>query len=81
MSLQYSLLVAGTIAIGHVSTNSLAAASLATMTASVSGFSVMQGFVSALDTLLPSAWTSSQPNLVGLWCLRIGAQHFCELRS
>ena len=41
------------------------------MTASVTGFSIMQGFVSSLDTLLPSAWTSSNPQLVGLWCQRV----------
>jgi len=68
---QYSLLVAGTVSIGHLSTNALAAATLASMTASVTGFSIMQGFISSLDTLLPSAWTSSNPQLVGLWCQRV----------
>ena len=68
---QYSLLVAGTISIGHLSTKALAAATLASMTASVTGFSIMQGFLSSLDTLLPSAWTSSNPQLVGLWCQRV----------
>lgn len=68
---QYSLVIAGTISVGHLSTNGLAAATLSAMIASVTGFSFIQGFVTALDTLLPSAWTSSQPNLVGLWCLRI----------
>jgi len=43
------------------------------MTASVSGFSILQGFASALDTMLPSAWTSSQPYLVGLWSQRMSA--------
>ncbi len=42
------------------------------MTASVSGYSIIQGFGSTLDTMLPSAWTSSQPNLVGLWSQRMG---------
>lgn len=41
------------------------------MTASVSGFSIIQGLSSALDTLLPSAWTSPHPNLVGLWSQRM----------
>lgn len=35
------------------------------MTASVSGFSIIQGFASTLDTMLPSAWTSPHPELVG----------------
>ena len=42
------------------------------MTASVSGYSIMQGFASTLDTMLPSAWTSTQPQLVGLWSQRMG---------
>ena len=41
------------------------------MTAGVTGFSVVQGFASALDTLLPSAWTSGNPQLVGLWLQRM----------
>lgn len=42
------------------------------MTASVTGYSIIQGFASTLDTMLPSAWTSSQPQLVGLWSQRMG---------
>jgi len=68
---QYSVLVAGTVSIGHISTKALAAATLGSMTASVTGFYIMQGFLSSLDTLLPSAWTSSNPQLVGLWCQRV----------
>jgi len=41
------------------------------MTASVSGYAIIQGLVSALDTLLPAAWTSSHPQLVGLWSQRM----------
>ena len=41
------------------------------MTATVTGFCIMQGYLSSLDTLLPSAWTSSNPQLVGLWCQRV----------
>ena len=41
------------------------------MTASVSGFSIIQGMANALDTLLPSAWTSPHPELVGLWSQRM----------
>lgn len=54
------------------------------MTASVSGFSIIQGMASALDTLLPSAWTSSQPHLVGLWTQRMSTSfthHFLILKS
>ncbi|KIP09793.1 hypothetical protein PHLGIDRAFT_116113 [Phlebiopsis gigantea 11061_1 CR5-6] len=69
--LEYSLVVASVISIGHLSTTALAASTLGSMTASVSGYSIMQGFASALDTMLPSAWTSTQPQLVGLWSQRM----------
>jgi hypothetical protein len=44
------------------------------MTASVTGFSIIMGFVSTLDTMLPSAWTGGEPHLVGLWSQRMGKQ-------
>ncbi|KIJ51532.1 hypothetical protein M422DRAFT_26940 [Sphaerobolus stellatus SS14] len=69
--LEYSLVVASVVAIGHLSTTALAAATLGSMTASVSGYSIIQGFVSTLDTLLPGAWTSAHPELVGLWSHRM----------
>ncbi|KAJ3495861.1 hypothetical protein NLJ89_g10567 [Agrocybe chaxingu] len=69
--LEYSLVIVSVVSIGHISTTALAAISLGSMTASVSGFSVIQGFASALDTMLPSAWTSPQPHLVGLWSQRM----------
>jgi hypothetical protein len=46
------------------------------MTASVSGFSIIQGFTSTLDTMLPSAWTSPQPQLVGLWSQRMSVWEY-----
>ena len=70
--LEYSLVVVSVVSIGHISTSALAAISLGSMTASVSGFSIIQGMTSALDTLLPPAWTS-QPQLVGLWSQRMCA--------
>ncbi|KAH8083292.1 MATE efflux family protein [Cristinia sonorae] len=69
--LEYSLVIASVISIGHLSTTALAASTLGSMTASVSGFSIIQGFTSTLDTMLPGAWTSSQPQLVGLWAQRM----------
>ncbi|KAF8558231.1 MATE efflux family protein [Imleria badia] len=41
------------------------------MTASVTGYSIVQGFASTLDTLLPPAWTSDKPHMVGLWTQRM----------
>ena len=69
--LEYSLNVASVVSIGHISTVALAACSLGNMTAGVTGFSIVQGFASALDTLLPSAWTSGNSQLVGLWLQRM----------
>ena len=71
--LEFSLIMASVVSIGHLSTIALAAITLGSMTANVSGFSIIQGFTSALDTMLPSAWTSSQPQLVGLWAQRMSA--------
>jgi MATE family multidrug resistance protein len=59
------------VSIGHISTTALAAISLGSMTANVSGYTVILGLTSALDTVLPSAWTSNQPQLVGLWAQRM----------
>ncbi|KAJ3573738.1 hypothetical protein NP233_g2237 [Leucocoprinus birnbaumii] len=69
--LEYILRVASIVFIGHLSTNALAGASLGFMTASVTGTSIIQGLTSALDTLLPSAWTSSKPHQIGLWSQRM----------
>ncbi|KAG8781578.1 hypothetical protein FRC12_021733 [Ceratobasidium sp. 428] len=69
--LEYSLSVVPVIAIGHISTQALAASSLGSMTASVSGLSIIYGFTSALDSLLPQAWTSDNPRDVGLWAQRM----------
>ncbi|KZT39453.1 MATE efflux family protein [Sistotremastrum suecicum HHB10207 ss-3] len=69
--LEYSLVLASVVSIGHLSTVALAASTLGSMTASVTAFSIIQGLASALDTLLPSAWTSQRPELVGLWSLRM----------
>ena len=69
--LEYSLVVVSVISIGHISTTALAATSLGSMTAGVTGYSVILGLLSALDTVLPSAWTSNHPQLVGLWTQRM----------
>lgn len=42
------------------------------MFATITGFSIIQGFISALDTVLPATWTSSHPELLGLWTQRMG---------
>ncbi|KAG5352496.1 hypothetical protein C0989_002050 [Termitomyces sp. Mn162] len=62
-ALEFSLVMVPVISIGHLSTTALAAITLGSMTANVTAFSILQGFASALDTILPSTWTSSQPQL------------------
>ncbi|KAG6333588.1 hypothetical protein ID866_5504 [Astraeus odoratus] len=69
--LEHSMIMATVISIGHISTISLAAATLGFMTANVTGLSIIQGMANTLDTVLPSAWTSDQPQLVGLWTQRM----------
>lgn len=69
--LEYSLVIAPVISLGHLSTTDLAASTLASLTANVTGFSIIIGMVSALDSLLPQAWTSGNPKLVGLWSQRM----------
>ncbi len=71
--LEYSLSVAAIVSIGHRSTAELAAATLGSMTASVTGYSILLGMMSALDSMLPQAWggPDSQKKLVGLWTLRM----------
>jgi len=69
--LEYSLVIASVVSVGHLSTEGLAASTLGSMTASVSGLSIIQGFASALDSLLPQAWTSDRPENVGLWTQRM----------
>lgn len=68
---EYSLALASVISIGHLGTKDLAASSLANMTAAVSCYSIVQGIATALDTLLPAAWTSCDPTRVGLWTQRM----------
>ncbi|KAG6836548.1 hypothetical protein H0H93_006855 [Arthromyces matolae] len=70
--MEYSMVAANIIAVGHVSTTALAAVSLGTITANVTGFSVLYGMAGALDTVLPAAFTSPHPELVGLWSQRMG---------
>ncbi|QIW95755.1 hypothetical protein AMS68_001273 [Peltaster fructicola] len=64
--LQYSLTVASIFALGHLGTTELAAASLASMTANISGYAIYQGLTTSLDTLCAQAFGSGRKKLVGL---------------
>lgn len=69
--LELSLSMVSVFSLGHLGTAELAAASLAGMSANVTGFSVLSGLICALDTLLPAAYTR-QPQSMGLWTQRVG---------
>ncbi|KAG6883842.1 hypothetical protein C0993_003467 [Termitomyces sp. T159_Od127] len=77
--LEYSMVMVNIVSIGHLSTTALAAVSLGTLTAGVTGFSMLHGLASGLDTVLPAAFTSSQPQLVGLWTQRMAVVMACAL--
>lgn len=68
---EHSMIMSSVVSIGHISTVALAAATIGFMTANVTGLSIIHGLVSTLDTMLPGAWTSDQPHLVGLWTQRM----------
>ncbi|KAG8713583.1 hypothetical protein FRC09_018556 [Ceratobasidium sp. 395] len=69
--IEYSLVITSIVTVGRLSTETLAGASLGSMTAGVTGFSIIQGFACALDSLLPAAWTGANPSHVGLWTQRM----------
>ncbi|KAF2273515.1 MATE efflux family protein [Westerdykella ornata] len=69
--LQYSLPVASIFTVGHIGKTELGAVSLASMTASITGFAVYQGLATSLDTLCAQAYGSGRPHLVGLQLQRM----------
>lgn len=64
--LQYSLTVSSIFTLGHLGTKELGAVSLASMTASITGYAVYQGLATSLDTLCAQAFGSGKRMLVGL---------------
>jgi MATE family multidrug resistance protein len=69
--LQYSLPVASIFTVGHIGTTELGAVSLASMTASITGYAVYQGLATSLDTLCAQAYGSGRKHLVGLQLQRM----------
>lgn len=69
--LQYSLTVASIFTVGHIGKVELGAVSLASMTASITGYAVYQGLATSLDTLCAQAYGSGKKQLVGLQMQRM----------
>ena len=69
--LQYSLTVASIFTLGHVGNIELGAASLASMSANITGFAIYQGLSTSLDTLCAQAYGSGKKQLVGLQMQRM----------
>lgn len=69
--LQYSLTVASIFVVGHIGEVELAAVSLASMTAKITGYSVYQGLATSLDTLCGQAYGAGRKHLVGVHLQRM----------
>lgn len=69
--LQYSLTVASILTVGHLGKVELAAVSLASMTANITGYAIYQGLATSLDTLCAQAYGSGRKKLVGLQTQRM----------
>lgn len=64
--LQFSMQMSSILSLGHLGRTELAAASLASMTASITMISFTQGIATSLDTLCAQSFGANMPHLVGL---------------
>lgn len=68
--LQYSLTVASVFSVGNLGSNELAAISLSSMTANISGYAIIQGISTCLDTLCAQSFGKKDYNSVGVHFIR-----------
>lgn len=68
--LQYSLTVASVFSVGRLGSVELAAVSLSSMTANISGYAIIQGVSTCLDTLCAQAFGRKDFNTVGMHFIR-----------
>lgn len=68
--LQFSLTVASVFSVGRLGKSELAAVSLASMTANISAYGIIQGISTCLDTLCPQAYGRGDYRSVGLQFFR-----------
>ncbi|KAF1921338.1 mate-domain-containing protein [Ampelomyces quisqualis] len=69
--LQYSLPIASIVTVGQIGKAELGAVSLASMTASITGWTVYAGLSTSLDTLCSQAYGAGHHHLVGLQLQRM----------
>jgi MATE family multidrug resistance protein len=69
--LQYSFSFVTVIVAGRLGTSELAAASLASMTANITGLAVYEGLATSLDTLTSQAFGAGKKHMVGLHIQRM----------
>lgn len=67
---QYLLTVALVFSVGRLGSAELAAISLSSMTANISGYAIIQGVATCLDTLCPQAYGRKEFNWVGIHFIR-----------
>lgn len=75
--LQFSQVAIALLFVGRLGKDELAATSLACLTANVTGWSVIQGLSSALDTLCPQAFGAGLKKVVGLHVQRMAGLLIC----
>lgn len=63
--LQNSLSTVSVFSVGHLGATELAAVSMGSMTANITGYATIQGIATALDTLCPQAFGARKYHLVG----------------
>ncbi|RPA83430.1 multidrug and toxin extrusion protein 2 [Ascobolus immersus RN42] len=73
LALQYSLTIASVFSAGNLGSNELAACSLASMTANITGIAIYNGLAAALDTLCSQAYGAGNKILVGVYLQRMAA--------
>lgn len=75
--LQYSLTVALVFSVGRIGSTELAAVSLSLMTANITGYAVIQGIATCLDTLCAQAYGRQEYNMVGIYLMRCTIMVLC----
>ena len=75
--LAYSLRNFSVVTVGHLGTIPLGAASLATVTANITGYVIYSGLATSLDTMCPQAFGAGRKELVGLQVQRMTYFLFC----